>query len=451
MRCLTAGVVAALALVAGRAEARLVRAPVSGPTTLIALREDAGATEVRRLGRWLAARGCRGRTEVAPLLRRCEGRLLRRVPRRLRTVVDDVIPVDEPVELDVRLAVDETRTSTGGAFLLTPAEFARVYGLDTAYARGLDGTGATIGIVGLSGIDPAELATFRNAFALPPADFRQTSGLRLPGLPQIEAMLDVSWAGALAPRARVLLVPGVLVVDSLAALVDDPSVDVISLSVAVCPTTRAGRRLVRQARRLFRRARRRKQTVLVASGDDGRFSCGRDAPDAFAASPLVTAVGGTTPLPALDPDGVALAWADEIAWADASGASGGGLRRGRRPGWARGYRGRPVPDVAYPAARVYPIFVLGRGYLVGGTSAAAPAWAGTLALLVGERGGPLGAIDRDLYRLGRAQQQGGAAVFHDVVQGGTNGAQLPAGPGHDLATGWGTPNGAVFLEALGAR
>jgi subtilase family serine protease len=442
-----------LSLLAVGADARLLPAPAAGPTTVVALRDGADPAGVAALRRWLVGRGCAlARTpSPSPSMLRCDGVLLERVPRRLRPLVDDVIPIAEPPEIDVRIALGAARTSAGGAFFLTPAEFARVYGLDAAYARGLDGTGTTIGIVGLSAIDPAELATFRDAFALPPADFRQTSGLRVPGVLQVEAMLDVAWSGALAPRARVVLVPGVVVVDALAALVDDPSVDLISLSVAVCPTNRVGRQLVRQARRLFRKARRKKKTVLVASGDEGRRSCGRDAPDPFAASPNVTAVGGTTPLPVLDADGVALAWGDEIGWADADGASGGGLARGRRPRWARGYRGRPVPDVAYPAARLYPIFVGGTGLLVGGTSASAPAWAGTVALLVQDRGRRLGAVDKELYRLGRAQADGGPAVFHDVERTGQNPLGLAAGPGHDLATGWGTPDVAALLDAFGVR
>lgn len=437
-------------LVAAAADARMVAAPAPAAVTVIAVRDGIGAGDRARLVRWLRAHGCDLAGAPSSSLLRCDGVLLARVPRELRLLVDDVIPVAGPLDLDVRLAVAETRTSAGGAFFFTPAEFARVYGLDAAYDRGLDGAGATIGIVGLSGIDPAELATFRAAFDLPPADFRQTSSLRVPGIFEIEAMLDVAWSGAVAPGARVVLVPGLVVVDSLAVLVDDPDVDLVSLSVVVCPTNRTGKRLVRQAKRLFQKARRRRKTVLVASGDDGSVSCGRDAPDPFAASPLVTAVGGTTPLPALDPDGVALAWADEIAWADATGASGGGLVRGRRPGWVRGYRGRPVPDVAYPASRVYPIYVAGRGLLVGGTSASAPAWAGTLALLVQERG-RLGAVNRELHRLGRAQQDGGPAVFHDVARGGSHPSALDAEPGHDLATGWGTPDVAVLLDAFGAR
>ncbi len=45
---------------------------------------------------------------------------------------------------------------------------------------------------------------------------------------------------------------------------------------------------------------------------------------------------------------------------------------------------REIPDVAFPAAPVYPIGLAGGATLVGGTSAAAPAMAGAVALLTAD-------------------------------------------------------------------
>jgi len=93
---------------------------------------------------------------------------------------------------------------------------------------------------------------------------------------------------------------------------------------------------------------------------------------------------------------------------------------------------------------------------IGGTSAAAPAWAGVVALLAEARGHPLGLLNPTLYQLGRAQLHGGPAVFHDVVQGSTtvrlNGKLRPgfaAHRGYDLTTGWGSPDVPALLGALG--
>ena len=88
----------------------------------------------------------------------------------------------------------------------------------------------------------------------------------------------------------------------------------------------------------------------------------------------------------------------------------------------------------------------------GGTSAAAPAWAGLVALLNQQRGGTrAGLLNPMLYELGAAQQAGGPKVFHDIVEGSSTTPQargFPAGPGYDLATGWGTPDVGVLFANL---
>ena len=110
-----------------------------------------------------------------------------------------------------------------------------------------------------------------------------------------------------------------------------------------------------------------------------------------------------------------------------------------------------MPDVAFPAAPLYPIVLGGALTLVGGTSAAAPAWAGALAQVNQVRGKRAGFLNPELYRLGNAQRRGGAAVFHDVTVGsnsldGMRG--FPARPGYDLATGWGSLDGPTFFAAF---
>ena len=83
----------------------------------------------------------------------------------------------------------------------------------------------------------------------------------------------------------------------------------------------------------------------------------------------------------------------------------------------------------------------------GGTSFAAPMWAGYLALAnqQGEANGnpPLGFINPALYAIGLGSSYD--SDFHDITTG-SNG--YPATTGYDLATGWGTPNGANLINAL---
>jgi len=163
----------------------------------------------------------------------------------------------------------------------------------------------------------------------------------------------------------------------------------------------------------------------------------------------------------VDEQAAVRAYGSEVVWQDGQAASGGGRGHTRRPTWQRrigsGSSRRTVPDVALPAASVYPIFFnVGnpgqpQPQLVGGTSAAAPAWAGLIAMLNQQRGHPAGLLNPTLYDLGRAQASGGPAVFHDIVIGSnttTLARGFPAKPGYDLATGWGTPDVPALFAAI---
>jgi len=83
----------------------------------------------------------------------------------------------------------------------------------------------------------------------------------------------------------------------------------------------------------------------------------------------------------------------------------------------------------------------------GGTSFAAPMWAGYLAL-ANQQGAqnsqpPLGFINPAVYAIGLSGSF--TTDFHDITSG-SNGD--PATTGYDLATGWGSPNGAALINAL---
>src|SRR6185295_17272599 len=83
---------------------------------------------------------------------------------------------------------------------------------------------------------------------------------------------------------------------------------------------------------------------------------------------------------------------------------------------------RDQPDVALlasPSTVGYVIIFEGQLLVVGGTSVAAPAWAGIVALLNDAAGtDALGALNHRLYALVRRQYaDGGRAVFHDVTVG----------------------------------
>ena len=424
-------------------------------------RFGARTRDVRKVSRWLAAEGCRVRRFPNRQLVACSGPPPREPPANLRWVIDGVLDVDRPPPTVNHLREHELRPllrGPGGGFGFSPAEFARVYNLEPALAAGFDGRDQRIGIVAISGIHVEELAAFRERFGLPAAVLTQDDGPRLvgstdPEIGEVEADLDVEWSGAVAPGARLHLAVADSPVESLAHLVNLADISVISASTDLC-RFRPVRHEVREADRLLRQAKAQGQTVLAASGDRGSRSCGDRFIHTFgalASSPLVTSVGGTMPSPALDDADNATGYGTEVVWNDndkEGTSSGGGLTRLRRPSYQRGLPHRTVPDVSFPASGVFPIATRGLGVVccVGGTSVAAPAWAGVVAILNQMRGARIGFLNPRLYALGRAQRRGGPVVFHDVTEGAND--RFPALPGYDLATGWGTIDGEAFFNAL---
>ncbi len=126
---------------------------------------------------------------------------------------------------------------------------------------------------------------------------------------------------------------------------------------------------------------------------------------------------------------------------------------------------REVPDVAADSdpATGYLIYWNGTGaggltaargwQVVGGTSAAAPAWAAFIALANASsacHGAAVGFANPALYN---AAATGYAAGFNDTTTGnndltGVNGGQFAAGPAYDMATGLGSPNAAALAGAI---
>ncbi len=129
------------------------------------------------------------------------------------------------------------------------------------------------------------------------------------------------------------------------------------------------------------------------------------------------------------------------------------------------FSGRAVPDVAYNAAVDGGVLVaysaLGPAaagfYIVGGTSAGSPQWAGIFALVNTARAAnmkaPIGFANPALYSI--AESASYSSDFHDIQVGnnilvGTT-VGFAAGLGFDLASGWGTPNVANLVADLAAQ
>lgn len=378
------------------------------------------------------------------------------LPAALRPVVANVRGLsDFGLEPRGAAAAVETRlTTTSGSNFLTPGDFATIYNLKPLYDAGFDGAGVRIAVVGQSNIQLSDIRAFRAAAGLPPADPEIVVAGTDPGVRQdgnqMEADLDIEWAGGVAPKATVVFVVATNALQALFYAVDNNLAPIISTSFGTCEgnVTRTNSDSMAET---FKQANAQGITVIAASGDAGAAGCdtsnypARRGPsvDFPASLPYVTGIGGTTLTegsgtywgpPFLGP--TALSYIPEVAWNDPPTskihASGGGASTlNAKPTWQAGPGvvadgTRDVPDLALaasPSRNGYVYCTNGgctNGFLsatstlsiVGGTSAGSPAFAGILALVV-QKLGPQGNINPDLYVLAQSAPE----AFHDVVSG----------------------------------
>ncbi len=214
---------------------------------------------------------------------------------------------------------------------------------------------------------------------------------------------------------------------------------------------------------IFQQMAAQGQTFLNATGDNGAFS-GSTNYEYPSVSQYIIQVGGTD-LTTTGPGG---AWSSETGWTD----SGGGYESGTPiPSWQQiagvinsSNKGsttlRNSPDVSMEANFDNPTVSNGQfltGY--GGTSFAAPRWAGFVALInqqaAANGNASVGFFNPTLYNLGVGSTY--TTNFHDITSGtnqGTNssggnisGAIFSSVTGYDLVTGWGSPK-AAFITTL---
>jgi kumamolisin len=172
-----------------------------------------------------------------------------------------------------------------------------------------------------------------------------------------------------------------------------------------------------------------------------------------AALPEMTDVGGTT----LSTDAGG-GWRAEQAWFDpplSQGTGGGVSALFARPYWqddleSAGDAGqRLTPDIAAVSDPLTGVKIVFNQHELagGGTSQAAPIWAGLAAVmnqyLIAHGGQPLGDINPLLYRVAARSR---LPAYHDVTLGGN--AVDNAGPGYDLVTGLGTPDVNNLVQDL---
>jgi subtilase family serine protease len=316
----------------------------------------------------------------------------------------------------------------------------------------LDGSGQSLGLFEYAGYNLADVRLYFSRVGQKnsvPIVGESVNGakLRCTGkCDDSEQVLDIEEAASMAPGlSQVVVYVGhndVSIINQMAA---DGTSKQLSCSWGWRPDPK-------QLDPIFEELAAQGQSFLVATGDDGyRLAKGAVWP---ADDQYVTAVGGTD----LTTQGPGGPWQRERGWH----RSGGGPSPDGIPipsyqvPFITSQNGgsttlRNVPDIAGDADTDN--FSCFDGRCVtgsGGTSYAAPLWAGFIALAneYGATAGqpPLGFLNPAVYAIGGASNYGQA--FHDETKG-FNGAYT-AVPGFDLVTGFGSPTGDALIEALEA-
>ena len=207
----------------------------------------------------------------------------------------------------------------------------------------------------------------------------------------------------------------------------------------------------------FKKMAAQGQNFFAASGDSSTWSTRNEAWPADDAN--IVSVGGTD----LTTASAGGAWKSETAWVD----SGGGISPDKIaiPSWQQlagvinsSNKGsttlRNGPDVSANANFTFYVCAdqttcTANDY--GGTSFAAPMWAGYIALvnqqLKTNGFSTIGFINPYLYSFGVSSSY--HTDFHDITSGKSG--SYSAVTGYDLVTGWGSPNGQGLINALVAE
>jgi hypothetical protein len=218
------------------------------------------------------------------------------------------------------------------------------------------------------------------------------------------------------------------------------------------------------------------QSFFNASGDSDAYTTGASSVNGVdntsldnvpSSSPIITQVGGTT----LTMNGTGGSYVSETVWnwgldqGSYVGSSGGISSYYSIPSWQTtvnnmtGRGGstsfRNIPDVALTADNVFVDYGNGSTGVFGGTSCAAPLWAGFTALVnqqdVASGRSTVGFVNPAIYAIAAGSNY--AACFHDVTTGNNTWSSSPnlfyATNGYDLCTGLGTPAGQNLINALG--
>jgi len=365
----------------------------------------------------------------------------------------------------------------------TADEIASAYDLSPLYGAGDEGAGVTVALFELEPNFSTDVTGYESCYSGVTSTVTYTmedgGATGSPGGSDdngLETELDIENVIGLAPKADVDVFQApnsnTGLIDNYTGIVDDSAVKVVSSSWGECESE-AGSSIISEEETLFEQGASEGQSIYAAAGDSGSDDCETSASlavDDPASQPYVTGVGGTSMTSITGPT--------QVVWNDggSNGAGGGGISISHTmPSYqsgapsslnvinsnssgspcraASGTYCREVPDVSASADENhgYVVYYDGSWTSVGGTSGAAPTWAGFTALADASsycEGTPIGFANPVLYDAAASNYSGN---FDDITSGNNdyNGTTLyPAGTAFDMASGLGTPQGAPLAQAV---
>ena len=361
-------------------------------------------------------------------------------------------------------------TASNGLHALSPGDFTVIYYISNLLTR-ITGSGISIGVVGRSDISPEDIANFQSVFETggqtPNVIVNGPDPGDVPG-DDLEATLDVSWSGAIAPGAQIDFVNSAItnttdgVTLSEIYIIENNLSNIMTYSFGGCEAVEGSAFQGEEA--LAEQAAAQGISFFAATGDAGAEGCDNPNTETVATGPIsvnlpastlfTTAVGGTM----FNEGGSgALYWSStnqknlesasgyipEDAWNESCAtescpagvspniaAGGGGVSVDfTKPSWQAppltpNDGQRDVPDVSLTAAAGHDPYLLCfqsscvpnaqneiSFFAVGGTSASTPSFASIMALvdenmsgLEGAAGARQGLANYVLYPLAAAQQ-----------------------------------------------
>ncbi len=343
------------------------------------------------------------------------------------------------------------------------------YDMTPLHQAGILGNNQTVAVFELDGYQQSDINQFltQNNLGKPNITNTLVDGADgSAGAGAIEVELDIDVVAEIAPKASQIIYEGPNttqgVNDTYNQIVTDNKAQITTISWGECES-QSGDAELQTLDSIFKQGAAQGISFFSASGDSGAYDCNDTnlAVDSPAGDPYVTGVGGTN---LQETNGV---YTSESVWSDptstqrgtnGSGGGGGLSSTFDQPSWqvAPGVNSqysngkREVPDVSADAdpKTGYAVYctVSAAGcpttgnIVVGGTSAAAPLWAASTALLneylQQQSKSRIGFANPTLYKLANEKQPN--PPFHDVTTG--DNLYYPATVGYDLASGLGSPD-----------